>query len=386
MLRRPVGLLPTVTARAVTSAESIGHISVQVMPAAKQMSIVEQASMEGAHAAGQVQPQATARNVTVASTLATVAEHGAGALQRALPLVPVQRCNSAERIEGNCARASAWPMSVAVAAGNVQTTLPWVQVRRMPPTCTSFGSALGKEQPLEATQERVAIIEAARSKGLACRQLTHYKCLSCRALIPNEQKTCGKCGYTRGENGAFALLEREKQRAASRQNTRQGRRRNKCSDAVVPALGLEVVPVSAFEQAWSGQLAAKKQKISQETQALAMARCGEMYVECEDSHACVFESFLQVRCAHASIDCRLHDHERICMMSELWCWAFSQVHYFGRMSVHDSARIDGVDEYVVADFFNTVSNVKMSGSQQDGTACSEPRFPFGGYWQAMTAH
>jgi hypothetical protein len=60
-----------------------------------------------------------------------------------------------------------------------------------------------------------------------------------------------------------------------------------------------------------------------------------------------------------------------------------QVHYFGRLSVHDVSRIGGVDEFVVADFFNTVSNVKLAGSLDDGTACSEPRFPFGGYWQAM---
>ena len=42
-----------------------------------------------------------------------------------------------------------------------------------------------------------------------------------------------------------------------------------------------------------------------------------------------------------------------------------------------------MDEYVVADFFNTVSNVKLTGSQDDGTAQAIPRFPFGGYWQAV---
>ena len=60
-----------------------------------------------------------------------------------------------------------------------------------------------------------------------------------------------------------------------------------------------------------------------------------------------------------------------------------QVHYFGQMSVHDVAKVGEVDEHVVADFFNTVSNVQLSGSQADGTAQAEPRFPFGGYWQAM---
>ena len=59
------------------------------------------------------------------------------------------------------------------------------------------------------------------------------------------------------------------------------------------------------------------------------------------------------------------------------------MHYFGRLSVHDSSLIGEVDEHVVADFFNTVSNVKCTGSQADGTAQAVPRFPFGGYWQAM---
>ena len=60
-----------------------------------------------------------------------------------------------------------------------------------------------------------------------------------------------------------------------------------------------------------------------------------------------------------------------------------QVHYFGNLSVHDVALIQGVDEYVIADFFNTVANVNLTGSQADGSARAEPRFPFGGYWQAL---
>lgn len=63
--------------------------------------------------------------------------------------------------------------------------------------------------------------------------------------------------------------------------------------------------------------------------------------------------------------------------------ASCQVHFFGKMSVHDTALIGEVDEHVVADFFNTVSNVRLTGNQDDGTAQAEPRFPFGGYWQAM---
>ena len=99
--------------------------------------------------------------------------------------------------------------------------------------------------------EAVAVVEAARGSTLARKQVTHYKCMCCRKLVPNEAKTCGFCQYTRAENGALALLEREKERAASRQNTRKGRRRNKSSDTVVPAHSLTVAPVSAFEREWS---------------------------------------------------------------------------------------------------------------------------------------
>ena len=51
--------------------------------------------------------------------------------------------------------------------------------------------------------------------------------------------------------------------------------------------------------------------------------------------------------------------------------------------MHDKSRIKGVDEYVVADFFNTVSNVKLTGTLGDDDAQVQLRFPFGGYWQAM---
>ncbi len=37
MLRRPIGLLPSATTRAERMPESIGHVSVQVMPAAEQI-------------------------------------------------------------------------------------------------------------------------------------------------------------------------------------------------------------------------------------------------------------------------------------------------------------------------------------------------------------
>ena len=97
---------------------------------------------------------------------------------------------------------------------------------------------------------------------------------------------------------------------------------------------LQVVPVSAFEREWSQQIAAKKQKVTTETEALAMARCGETYVEVEDSHACVFESFVQVSTRVAK------DGRPFPRLTMRWCCACAmQVHYFGKLSVHDSSLI-----------------------------------------------
>lgn len=232
----------------------------------------------------------------------------------AWPITTAQLCSDVAVVAAAAPKVpvTAWAMAMAQPVDTAVRGLPWGKVMSMPSRVTSFGYAAHAEEVLQGVQKRIVIVEAARGKTLARKQVTHYKCMSCRMLVPNEEKTCSNCQYTRAENGTLGQLERERERAASRQNTLKGRRRNKCSDAVVPASSLEVAPVSAFEREWSEQLAAKKQKVRQETEALAMARCGEAYVGNEDSHACVFESFLQV-------------------------------HYFGRLSVHDVSRIGGVD-------------------------------------------
>ena len=57
MLRRPIGLLPSAATRAERIPESIGHVSVHMMPAAEQMSPVERSAprVKGARANARVQ-------------------------------------------------------------------------------------------------------------------------------------------------------------------------------------------------------------------------------------------------------------------------------------------------------------------------------------------
>jgi hypothetical protein len=272
MLRRPVGLLASTAARAAANPTAMGHTAVQ-----------------------EHSPLATESASTVAGP-----EEGDGTVGVAMPLVQACPITNASQHVALLERANAWPIGMAIAAGSVQTRLPWAQVRRLPPVCTSFGVSTGSES-LCSSQARVVAVEAARSKALARMQVTHYKCMCCRALVPNEETVCGKCKYARAENGALARQEREKARAAARSQTRKGRQRNKCSSAVVPAHGLKSAPVGPYEREWREQIQTKRQKVTEETEALAMARCGDVYVEVEDSHACVFESFLQVCVRHMRV-------------------------------------------------------------------------------------
>ena len=212
-----------------------------------------------------------------------------------MPIVPVMQIADGSEVSTALVRVSAWPVATCQLVGEARQALPWGQVLASAASCGSFGVGGYGEEMIAVVQKRTKLVDAARARTLARRQITHYKCMSCRVLVPNEDKKCANCGYTRAEDGTLALLQREKDRAQSRQNTRKGRRRNKCTSAIVPAHSLEVVPSSPFQREWSVQLAAKKQKVVQETGELAMARCGEDYVENEDSHACVFESFLQAR-------------------------------------------------------------------------------------------
>jgi len=146
---------------------------------------------------------------------------------------------------------------------------------------------------LQALQQRTTVIRATRERALQRRQITHYRCLSCRKMVPKTEKKCGNCDYVRGESGAQAMTERERARAANRQNTAKGRIRNQCTNATVDGTSLAVVPSSAFEEEWQRQLAKKRQRVGEETDALAVARCGVSYLQAEDSHATVLESFLQ---------------------------------------------------------------------------------------------
>ena len=162
----------------------------------------------------------------------------------------------------------ALPTVMATLASHPRTMMPWgqaISVSQSFGNVGSFGNATCDEQLIHV-QERLEVVEAARAKTLARRQITHYKCMSCRVLVPNEEQKCSNCGYIRGEGGALVVQEREKARAASRQHTVRGRRRNMSTSANVAPHSLDVVPHSAFEREWSVQIGAKKQRISQEPQ------------------------------------------------------------------------------------------------------------------------
>ena len=92
--------------------------------------------------------------------------------------------------------------------------IPWAQVM-------SFGSGLSNEQPV-AGQARSVLVESSRAKKLAGLQITHYKCLSCRKLLPMGENKCSECGYQREEGGTFAVQERGRERAALRQTFPRG--------------------------------------------------------------------------------------------------------------------------------------------------------------------
>ena len=213
MMRRPVGLLASTTTRAQQAPEAMGAVAAVA---------------------------ATAEEQGAGATLATEAggtllEHCA---RMKLPLVAAQPL-AREALLEQCARhamsrlvrVQVLPMAMAAEISHAHPKLPWAQVMK-PTHCTSFGTAGFDEQLLESLQKRTVVVEAARAKTLTRKQITHYKCMSCRALVPNSEKKCPRCGYTRAEGGQLAILEREKERAASRQNTRKGRQRNKCSVAV----------------------------------------------------------------------------------------------------------------------------------------------------------
>ena len=157
------------------------------------------------------------------------------------------------------------------------------------------------EMTIDSMAARSEKIAAARAKTLALKQVTHWKCICCRAMMPKAGgRKCTACGQTQPETSQLAISEREEARAASRRNTKQGRRRNGKRGANVPQHSLSVAPVSAFEREWQVQLASKKQRVEQETEELAMERCGLSYVDTEDARAAVVESFLQVCLAKAS--------------------------------------------------------------------------------------
>lgn len=252
MLRRPVGLLPTVTARAVTAPEATGHMADAVVQA-------KDVAQERALAVPlQVWQPVASLPVAEGRLLSTV--------------------ELAAQTVSQLVREAALPFALSHEVSEARPTLPWAQAS----ACASFGVTVHSEQVIQRVQERTKVVEAARAKTLARKQVSHFKCLCCRAMVPKaDGRKCTKCGYTQPERSQLAISAREEERAACRSNTKQGRRRNAKRGANVPQHSLSVAPVGAFEAAWQAQLAEKKRRIEEETSELAMERCGLGYVETE---------------------------------------------------------------------------------------------------------
>lgn len=171
MLRRPIGLLASTTTRADKQPEAMGHAAVQVMAESNMVGTVLRARTAGGEEKGHVVRA-----------------------QAPLPLAKVQARNSEG--EAMLVHVKAMPMSVAQMVNEALVNVPWGKVV-LPSGCASFGVGGCDEMLVESVQQRVAVVDAARSKALARRQMTHYKCMCCRKLVPNEEKTCASCGYTR---------------------------------------------------------------------------------------------------------------------------------------------------------------------------------------------
>ena len=297
MMRRPVGLLPTVVERA--AAREVDR---------RERSIGGVFSADGS-------PIGTTQ-ARIAGSVMRVA-HGivAGEVHAGLPF------------------------------GHVVAELPATQMPLDAAQSAAGGNAAGSEL-------RRSIVESRRDRALARKQVTHFKCLSCAALVPNAQDKCSSCDYERPVASELCSSQRERERAAARRNTKRGRELNKPTVGTAQ-LGLQVAVSSEFEEVWQAQREAKRKVVAEETGLVCETRCAGNYLGEEESHATVFESFLQV-------------------------------HYFGRLSVFDAQSLREIDEYVVADFFNSIGNVKETLAENgSGRRDVEVRFPFGGYWQAM---
>ena len=240
MLRRPVGLLPSATARAGAAPERMGHVATTVVP------------VEPAHAIS------APTSMVAASPL--VAEVGGG-IGRAVALPMAAEMTGTLPI-GEVLHA----VQQGIVIEAVQPSLPWGTLAK-PASTGSCGMTVIGETMIDSMAARSEKIAAARAKTLALKQVTHWKCVCCRAMMPKAGgRKCTACGQTQPDASQLAISEREEARAASRTNTKQGRRRNGKRGANVPQHSLSVAPVSAFEREWQVQLAEKKQRVEHETE------------------------------------------------------------------------------------------------------------------------
>ena len=80
----------------------------------------------------------------------------------------------------------------------------------------------GREGVLpDDVRRRRSIVASMSSKAKARQQITHFKCLACAALVPNGQEVCTRCGYVRPDGSELCASVRERERAEARQNTKR---------------------------------------------------------------------------------------------------------------------------------------------------------------------
>jgi len=106
----------------------------------------------------------------------------------------------------------------------------------------------GREGVLpDDVRRRRSIVASMSSKAKARQQITHFKCLACAALVPNGQEVCTRCGYVRPDGSELCASVRERERAEARQNTKRGRDLNKPTTGAEQR-GLRVAVAGEFEE------------------------------------------------------------------------------------------------------------------------------------------
>ena len=195
MLRRPVGLLPTVLER----AGQRGALAQSGMCSGVQAMAMEPCV--------QTQVQEMLPRAAIAAATPT-----ADAMFGTLPLAPVARVVDGVQEGTACARATApgmvllsgVPAARGIFAGQIAHDIPWGAVTsEVPSTENEHGDSNAAESFTAARvdnhgeQKTARIVKSSRGLTLARKQVTHYRCLACAALVNSVlMKTSCGCKVT----------------------------------------------------------------------------------------------------------------------------------------------------------------------------------------------